>query len=61
MARARDKVEAVAKQIRPVWFVEKSYANRLSTDAQMKFTQEIVRKGRILEETPHFWVIYLGD
>jgi hypothetical protein len=60
MGGARLQVEQVARKIRPVWFVEKNYANRLSQDEQLKFTQEIVQKGRILEETPHFWVIFSG-
>ncbi len=60
IARAQEQVEAAAKRSSPVWFVEKRYANRLSQDEQLKFTQEIVQKGRILEETPHFWVIFSG-
>jgi hypothetical protein len=61
MGSAREKVRDAADRMRPVWFVEKTYANRLAEDEQLIFTREILKKEHILEETSHFWVISSGE
>ena len=46
------------EQTHPVFFVEKSYGRmRILADAELTFTREVLSGGRLLEESPHFWVI----
>lgn len=48
---------------RPVFLVEKSYGRaRIVSDPELDFTRQVLLKGRLLEESPHFWVLeYFGE
>jgi hypothetical protein len=42
---------------KPVLLIEKHYGQQLETDPEMLFARTCLYKGKILEETPHFWVV----
>ena len=43
---------------KPVFFIEKSYDKaRIATDPELAFTQKVLSEGKLLDETPHFWVV----
>jgi hypothetical protein len=41
----------------PTLFVQKTFGDKIQTDPELAVTRELFRRGRILEETPHFWVL----
>jgi hypothetical protein len=43
----------------PVLLVQKTFADKIQTDPELAVTREFFRRGQILEETPHFWVLNL--
>lgn len=45
------------KQQNVVLLIEKAYGARLNTDPELALTMECLIKGKIVEETPHFWVL----
>jgi hypothetical protein len=45
------------RENQPVLFIEKKYAEQIQTDPELSLTRELLQKGAILEETPHFWVV----
>ncbi len=43
---------------RPIFFIEKSYdKTRIAADTELTFTQKVLSEGKLLDETPHFWVV----
>jgi hypothetical protein len=42
---------------KPVLFVEKTWIERSSTDPELTLTRDILRTGKVLDESPYFWVI----
>jgi hypothetical protein len=49
-------MEALQKN-RPVLFIEKRYARALGDDPELAFVRTLRDRGRLVEETPHFWVL----
>lgn len=46
------------EQNKPVFFIEKSYGrDRIENDPELGFTRKILLEGRLVAETPHFWVV----
>ena len=52
-----DQVKQSLQRQNPVLFIEKSYGSRLNTDPELQLTLECLIKGKIVEETVHFWVV----
>ncbi|MFN0214558.1 MAG: hypothetical protein ACKVT2_09920, partial [Saprospiraceae bacterium] len=42
---------------RPVIFIQKSFREKIESDPELELTRKILQSGKILEETPHFWVL----
>jgi hypothetical protein len=59
------RLEAALRQRRPVLFIEKSHAAALQrdnpADPELLFARKCLREGRLLEETPHFWISVYED
>ncbi len=45
------------KEKRPVIFIQKSFKDKIENDPELMLTRQIFQSGKILEETPHFWVV----
>lgn len=60
MQACADQVKQVLQQQNPILFIEKNYGSQLNTDPEMQLTMECLIKGKILEETLHFWVVRVG-
>ncbi len=41
----------------PVIFVQKSFQDKIDQDPELEVTRQIMQRGKIIEETDHFWVI----
>lgn len=52
-------VEQSMQAERPVFFIEKTWLPRIDKDPELRFTREILNKGRVLSETPFFLVVEL--
>lgn len=57
MQGAQALVEQALAAQSPVLLVEKAYADRLDTDPELGLTRRVLREGRVVEETEHFWVV----
>jgi hypothetical protein len=57
MSAARALVESEITRAQPVFFIEKTYTTQLANDPQLALTKSIFSTGRIVEETPFFWVV----
>ncbi len=42
---------------RPVLFIQKSFQEKIASDPELEITREALQQGKLLEETPHFWVV----
>jgi len=45
------------KEKKPVLFIEKSFADKINSDPELELTRLMLETGKILEETPHFWIV----
>ncbi len=45
------------KKNNPVLFIEKSFAEKINDDPELELTRQLLHTGKILEETPHFWIV----
>ncbi|MFN0174549.1 MAG: hypothetical protein ACKVU0_07885 [Saprospiraceae bacterium] len=43
----------------PVIFIQKSFSEKIESDPELEVTRLIFQKDKIVEETPHFWVVAL--
>ncbi|MDO8368790.1 MAG: hypothetical protein Q7T20_18475, partial [Saprospiraceae bacterium] len=41
----------------PVIFMQKSFREKIDTDRELEITRMIFQTGKVVEETPHFWVM----
>lgn len=57
MQTGAGQVKNVLQRQNPVLFIEKNYGSRLNTDPELQLTMECLIKGKIVEETAHFWVV----
>ncbi len=60
MGVARALVETEIMRTQPVCFIEKAYVTQLDNDHQLALTKSVFNTGRIVEETPFFWVVSEG-
>ena len=47
----------VLKEKKPVLFIQKSFAAKIQNDPELELTRHVLETGKILEETPHFWIV----
>ncbi|MBK8428453.1 MAG: hypothetical protein IPL27_21970 [Lewinellaceae bacterium] len=45
------------KEKKPVLFIEKSFADKINIDPELELTRHVLETGKVLEETPHFWIV----
>ncbi len=45
------------KEKKPVLFIEKSFADIINSDPELELTRHVLETGKVLEETPHFWIV----
>jgi len=57
MNGANQLVVNILKEKKPVLFIEKSFADTISSDPEMELTRHVLETGKVLEETPHFWIV----
>lgn len=41
----------------PILFIQKYFREKIGSDPELEITRSLLKKGQILEETPHFWVV----
>jgi hypothetical protein len=42
---------------RPILFIQKSFQEKIASDPELEITRQALQQGKLLEETPHFWVV----
>lgn len=57
MQTGKPLVERVMDRDKPVLLIEKTYLQTLHADPQLSLTREYFTKGRVVQETSHFWVV----
>lgn len=45
------------REKKPVLFIEKKFAEKINSDPELELTRHALETGKILEETPHFWIV----
>jgi len=42
---------------KPLVFIQKSFLDKIETDPELELTRQVLREGKKVAETPHFWVL----
>jgi len=45
------------KEKRPVIFIQKSFRDKIESDPELDVTRLLFQRDKVVEETPHFWVV----